>query len=199
MNGWREIGSLVVGACWGVFAVVWVIGAVVTHARGPRVVRRSGGWWTMSIVIVALLWVSRRFVSATGWRSLTVDATWLTVLGVVILVASTGLTLWARWRLGSMWTASPTIKREHELRTDGPYAITRHPIYTGILGMLIGTGLFAGLGPWLPVLVVTIALIEVKIRSEERLLSGEFPDAYPAYRQRVPQLLPLARRRTRTR
>ena len=35
------------------------------------------------------------------------------------------------------------------LRTDGPYAITRHPIYTGLLGMLLGTALLGGLGQWM--------------------------------------------------
>jgi protein-S-isoprenylcysteine O-methyltransferase Ste14 len=49
------------------------------------------------------------------------------------------------------------------LRTEGPYAVTRHPIYTGILGMLVGTALLSGLGYWAAVVAVAVAGLEVKI------------------------------------
>ena len=44
---------------------------------------------------------------------------------------------------------------------------------------------------------VFLVLFEFKIRVEERFMLAEFPDEYPRYRQRVPQLVPglrLARR-----
>jgi protein-S-isoprenylcysteine O-methyltransferase Ste14 len=43
-----------------------------------------------------------------------------------------------------MWSAAPAVKEGHQLRTTGPYAVTRHPIYTGIPGMMLGSGLLAG-------------------------------------------------------
>jgi protein-S-isoprenylcysteine O-methyltransferase Ste14 len=78
----------------------------------------------------------------------------------------------------------------HKLRVSGPYAITRHPIYTGFLGMLLGSLLLAGGGPWLAPFVIYPLLLEFKIRIEERLMLAEFPDDYPRYRRRVPQLIP---------
>ena len=60
-----------------------------------------------------------------------------TGIGLVILLGSTVFTLWARFALGTMWTLDARLKEGHALRTDGPYRITRHPIYTGILGMLL--------------------------------------------------------------
>ncbi|HEY0409015.1 MAG TPA: isoprenylcysteine carboxylmethyltransferase family protein [Candidatus Dormibacteraeota bacterium] len=78
------------------------------------------------------------------------------------------------------------------LRTDGPYRVTRHPIYTGMLGMLVGTALLGGVGRWAVVLAVGVVYAAVKIRAEERLLGAEFPEDYPRYRERVPQLVPAS-------
>jgi len=89
-----------------------------------------------------------------------------------------------------MWTAAPTVKQEHQLRTSGPYAITRHPIYSGLLGMLLGSGLLLGAGRWILYCPIYLVLLQFKIHTEERLMLAEFPDDYPRYRQRVQQLVP---------
>jgi protein-S-isoprenylcysteine O-methyltransferase Ste14 len=93
-----------------------------------------------------------------------------------------------------MWSSAPKVKSGHELRTDGPYAITRHPIYTGMLGMLLGTSLAAGLGASTILFPVGLAMFLIKIRSEERLMTATFPQEYPRYRRQVPQLVPGLRR-----
>ena len=86
-----------------------------------------------------------------------------------------------------------TIKVDHELRTAGPYGLTRHPIYTGLLGMLLGTGLLAGGGRWIVSFPVVLALLMVKVHIEERLMLIEFPDQYRQYRTQVPKLIPILR------
>ena len=114
----------------------------------------------------------------------------------------TAFTLWARVRLGRMWSASPDVlKAHHQLRTDGPYAVTRHPIYTGLFGMLVGTVLLNGLGVALALLVIGGAMVATRIPVEERLMSETFPDEYASYRKRVPGFVPgmqLLRRLHRT-
>ncbi|WP_037062668.1 methyltransferase family protein [Pseudonocardia acaciae] len=180
--------------CWGAFALVWLVGAVVNARLAPPVVRRR---WVFcpTLVVAGLLLLLRFTVPLAVWRPLQYRAPWLDVVGAVLLVAATGFTLWARWRLGTMWTSTAVVKADHRLRTDGPYAITRHPIYTGLLGMLTGTVLLSGLGLWLVVLVVGYVFVEFKIRAEEQLLTSEFPDDYAAFRRRVPRLLPRPRSR----
>jgi protein-S-isoprenylcysteine O-methyltransferase Ste14 len=97
-----------------------------------------------------------------------------------------------RYRLSGCGTgtprtpAAPTVKQEHELRTRGPYAITRHPIYTGLLGMMLGSLLLTGAGRWIVAFPVYLVLVQFKIHIEERLMLAEFPGDYPRYRQRVP-------------
>lgn len=111
----------------------------------------------------------------------------------MILLGATAFTIWARLVLGVMWSGAPVVKQQHELRTTGPYGITRHPIYTGILGMLIGSLLVTGAGRWIVPFPVFLVLFEIKIHIEERFMLGEFPDEYPRYRQRVPKLVPSLR------
>ena len=68
--------------------------------------------------------------------------------------------------------------------------MTRHPIYTGLLGMLLGATLLSGIGQWIVLFPVGLILFEVKIRMEEHLMLATFPDEYPRYRRQVPQLVP---------
>jgi protein-S-isoprenylcysteine O-methyltransferase Ste14 len=90
-----------------------------------------------------------------------------------------------------MWSASPDVLQAgHELQIGGPYAITRHPIYTGVFGMLLGTVLLNGVGASLVLLVVGAVSVATRIRAEERLMSETFPGDYARYRERVPRLVP---------
>jgi protein-S-isoprenylcysteine O-methyltransferase Ste14 len=186
---WRWGFDAAVWGCWGVFAVVWAGGAVYNHRHSPAVRTRSG---TRDIWLIGGvgLWLLYRFAPAHSWHRLTVGDPWIEVLGLPVLLAATAFTLWARAALGTMWSSGPLARQGHRLRTEGPYGITRHPIYTGILGMLAGTALLNGLGYWAIVVPVAIVGFEVKIHHEERLMTAAFPDDYAGYRQRVPQLFP---------
>ena len=133
-------------------------------------------------------------------QELALDSFWVRVVGVAVLVASTAFTLWARFSLGTMWTLESAVKDGHQLRTHGAYAVTRHPIYTGLLGMLLGSAMLSGLGQWIVLVPVGLIAFGLKIHAEERLLVRAFPVDYPRYRQQVPQLVPgltvLRRRRS---
>ena len=54
-------------------------------------------------------------------------------LGLLMVVAGLAFAVWARVHLGRNWSGTVTVKENHELIRSGPYAIVRHPIYTGLL------------------------------------------------------------------
>jgi protein-S-isoprenylcysteine O-methyltransferase Ste14 len=102
-------------------------------------------------------------------------------------------TWWARIHLGQLWSSSVTRKEHHHVVDSGPYAIVRHPIYTGLLLAIIATVL-------LRVTIITLtgsaliaAGIYVKARVEEEFLRQQLGESYDAYARRVPMLLPLLR------
>jgi protein-S-isoprenylcysteine O-methyltransferase Ste14 len=194
------LAALGIAVCVGVVVVVWVAGALYnafrsadSASRGPRerprsqpgLTARDGGLIGVAVVCVGLAIVDRSY-----FADLAVGALWVRVLGLAVLVASTVFTLWARFSLGTMWSVAPKVTGDHQLRTRGPYAVTRHPIYTGTLGMLIGATLLSGIGQWIVLFPVALIVFEVKIRREERLMVATFPDEYPRYRTQVPQLVP---------
>jgi len=83
------------------------------------------------------------------------------------------------------------MKERHELVTNGPYAYVRHPIYTGMLGMLVATGLAISHWAALPAaLVVFFVGTVIRIRSEEKLLRGAFGEQFEKYARSVPAILP---------
>ena len=182
------MAEIATSACWGLVVVVWIAGALAGGRSGRRQGSGNGAIWRVVTVVVAgaLYQAGRHDLHRLADR-----ASWIEIPGLVHLLASTGFTIWARIRLGRMWSASPdTLQESHELRTDGPYAVTRHPIYTGLLGMLVGTVLLNGIGVSLIFLVVGAAAIAMRIPIEERLMTMTFPEQYRRYRERVPRIVP---------
>jgi protein-S-isoprenylcysteine O-methyltransferase Ste14 len=117
-----------------------------------------------------------------------IGATQLT--GLAIVVAVLLFSVWARVHLGANWSVSVTLKEEHELIRSGPYALVRHPIYTGCLSALAGSALIGG--EWRGALGVALifASLAYKVRVEESWLAGHFGDAYARYRREVAALIP---------
>lgn len=188
-----EVG---IAVCVGVVVVVWVAGALynalhnlhnASHAPRERTRSQPG---SSALIVVAVVCVGLAIVGRSHFDGLAVGALWVRVLGLAVLAASTVFTLWARFSLGTMWSVAPRVKGDHQLRTRGPYAVTRHPIYTGVLGMLLGATLLSGIGQWIVLFPIALIVFEVKIRMEEHLMLATFPDDYPRYRRKVPQLVP---------
>ncbi|MGZ6364617.1 MAG: methyltransferase family protein [Ktedonobacteraceae bacterium] len=89
-----------------------------------------------------------------------------------------------------MWSFLDDIKVDHELRTKGPYHVTRHPMYTGTLGMLLGSMFLSGVSNWAVYFFIWLIIDLIKMPSEERLLKETFGEQYIRYQRRVPQLIP---------
>lgn len=177
-------------ACWGTVVVVWLAGALYNAGHAPRE-RIRGESRPVTLIAASFVVCSIVLIFGRGvGQSLEVEAVWVRVLGFAVLLVSTAFALWARSSLGTSWSVGPQIGGDRRLRIDGPYAVTRHPIYTGLVGMLLGTTLLAGLGQWIVLVVAGLIVVELKIHLEEPLLLATFPDEYPRYRQRVPQLVP---------
>lgn len=117
-------------------------------------------------------------------------AAWPFWAGAALTAGGLLFSVWARRLIGRNWSGTVTVKEHHELITSGPYAIVRHPIYTGLLLAFTGTALHRG--DWCGVLAVAIAFGAFwrKLRFEERWMLDQFGEAYRAYCRRVAALLP---------
>jgi protein-S-isoprenylcysteine O-methyltransferase Ste14 len=118
--------------------------------------------------------------------------------GFVMVALGLAFTVWARVHLGTNWSARIARKVDHELVRSGPYALVRHPIYSGLLLACLGVAVGRGdVGALLGCALMWFGFLR-KLRIEERWLQQTFGDAYTRYRDEVPSVLPwpsTARRR----
>jgi len=118
-------------------------------------------------------------------------APWIEVpIGLAVQVSSALLAVWARRHLGRNWSAAITAKVDHQLIRTGPYRLVRHPIYSAMLGMFLGTAVVSGrLHGLLAVVIMAVAYWR-KVRLEEEYLRHVFGAEYDDYRQRSWALIP---------
>jgi protein-S-isoprenylcysteine O-methyltransferase Ste14 len=116
--------------------------------------------------------------------------TWLWI-GSALVVLGLGFAVAARVWLGGNWSSTVTLKRGHELIRSGPYALARHPIYTGLLLAVTGTTITIGNWRALIGLALMIAAIVRKLTVEERFMADQFGEDYARYRSNVAALIPF--------
>jgi protein-S-isoprenylcysteine O-methyltransferase Ste14 len=182
----------VIAGCWLTFFFYWAYAA-----RGIKPTQETrlalGGWSRVVQGLLALLFFAGLYakpgsplaLSLVGQAHvLRLPATLLTLLGLAVA-------LWARVNLARNWSREPEFKQGHELITTGPYRYLRHPIYSAMMLMVLGTALFTGRVVLLVAWAVLCLVFWYRSRLEEALLTAHFPDEYPAYKQRTKALIPF--------
>lgn len=116
----------------------------------------------------------------------------LRYLGIAIAFVAALFAAWAMWSLGRSYGIRMDVFKGHTLKTDGPYAFVRHPMYLGIVLFHIG----ASLALQSPLLLAMTALIivpftAIRIVGEEKVLRHAFGERYVRYAERVPALIPF--------
>jgi protein-S-isoprenylcysteine O-methyltransferase Ste14 len=169
---------------WGLFWAYWLV-AAFSMKRG-RV-----GWsreLRIRAVIVIAVVLLIRFGAFRG-HSLNTDPA-RAGLGLALFASGLGFAIWARMTIGRNWGMPMTQKDEPELVTNGPYRLVRHPIYTGILIGTAGTAVALSWW-WFIAVALTAAYFIYSATVEERYLSNQFRDAYPAYKHSTKMLVPF--------
>jgi protein-S-isoprenylcysteine O-methyltransferase Ste14 len=111
---------------------------------------------------------------------------------VLLVLASLVLVTAAVRTLGKQWSLQARVLEHHELIRRGPYRIVRHPIYTGMFGMLIASSLVDG--HWLGLIIASVVYYlgtMIRIHSEEKLLREQFGSQYDEYAREVPAFIPF--------
>jgi len=178
-----------IAGCWAIFFLFWIVAAFFVKPTFERVTSSTAILARIALSIGIFLLVARRgsllpfsALPPTPLRS---------VGGDVVCVLGLLLALWARITLGRNWSASVTFKKGHELIRTGPYARVRHPIYSAVLLMIIGTTIFFGRIEGIILVAVAIAGFWMKLRAEERLMTTHFPTEYPTYKAQTKALIPF--------
>lgn len=113
------------------------------------------------------------------------------ILALSIAALSAWLVNSAARHLGKQWSLAARIVEDHLLIQDGPYRFVRNPIYAGMFGMLVATGLTVA--PFLLLLAAAAIFLVgtwIRVRVEERLLRKTFGSHFDDYAHKVPALIP---------
>ena len=179
--------GLLILACWVFLTLYWRI-----SARSVKPAAERRGWagrlnrlpiWVGFLLLLAA-WVHPFGIVWFGQTAVS------SVAGVAICALGLLVAIWSRKTLGREWSMDVELKQGHTLIERGPYALMRHPIYTGHLLMALGTAIASGLLVAFAGLASIFIGFWIKLKQEERLLLHHFPDEYPAYRARVKALVP---------
>ncbi|MGH3731821.1 MAG: methyltransferase family protein [Acidimicrobiales bacterium] len=186
----RHAASLVTGGAWIALLTVWIVMAFTTK---PTVERRGFTPSLLLIIVVEGLFFYGRHATQHSWvhRVLWTPSADEAIIGAIVVVIGAAFALWARLTIGGNWSGGVTVKENHELIRRGPYAIVRHPIYTGLFAMLIGGTVEYGNVLYVVTFALSIAIFAPKIRSEEHLMEKTFPSEYSEYRDHVKAVIPF--------
>ena len=181
-------GLWVSGGLWLLFIVYWSArakNAAPTSSSESTASRQLHQLLMYGALLLAFLPVPglrRRWLPISPWIGVTI--------GLAIQTSSALLAIWARRHLGRNWSGAITAKVDHQLIRTGPYRLVRHPIYSGMLGMFLGTAVVSGeLHGLLALLIIAVAYWR-KIRLEELHLRGYFGTNYDDYRKKSWALVP---------
>ncbi|MBV9021020.1 MAG: isoprenylcysteine carboxylmethyltransferase family protein [Ktedonobacteraceae bacterium] len=181
----------VIAGLWLLWAAYWMLSAQSTkqseqsESGSSRLIHL--GLVVAAFALVALPGLGIGFL---GWRLLP-DPFIAFLIGVAVEALGLGFAVWARIHLGQYWSGTIEIKSEHQLIRSGPYALVRHPIYTGFVLAFLGTALAANEFIGLLALMLIIVAYSRKIWMEEKWLVHQFGEEYTTYQREVNALVPF--------
>jgi protein-S-isoprenylcysteine O-methyltransferase Ste14 len=186
----ETVSHIVVPTLWLAWLLYWAISARNVKETRWREPLGSQLLHRVPIILAAIL------LAAPGWlprplmRRFLSESGLFPALGVALLAAGLGFSVWARRHLGRNWSAQVVVKEDHALIRSGPYRHVRHPIYTGVLLAFLGT--VVTIGEWRGLLAFLFALVSfaVKSRAEEHRMQRIFPE-YQQYRRETAALIPF--------
>jgi protein-S-isoprenylcysteine O-methyltransferase Ste14 len=174
---------------WAIWLAYWMKASSLAKKTVKREDRFSRTVQSIPLIVgCALVALPDRLAGAWSLANTHFDSQQWT--GLAIIVAGLTFSVWGRRHLGPNWSVSVTLKADHELVRSGPYALVRHPIYSGCLLAIAGAALVTE--QWRGVIgfALIFASLAYKVRVEERWLSEYFGDPYRAYRREVRALVP---------
>jgi protein-S-isoprenylcysteine O-methyltransferase Ste14 len=145
----------------------------------PALGARGGGWVALQFALLLAVLVAG--LVAPGWP----DGArwWLKGAGALFVFTGALVIVQAARALGSGLTPFPKPLEAGALVEDGPYAVVRHPVYSGAI--LFAAGIALALSPWALVPSAALAVVwALKASVEERFLRERYP-GYVAYASRT--------------
>ncbi|WP_241657215.1 methyltransferase family protein [Halobacillus salinus] len=174
-----------------IVTVLWIVEFFLFRNRhtqeGDRLERRS-----FPLILVAIILAVAVSLVMREWEFGVITSPWLWWFGLIIYAIGVGLRYWGILHLKDQFTRDVSVQKGDKLVSTGPYKWLRHPLYTGLLLIVIGFCLGVG-NVWTAVfcgVLVTIALLH-RIHIEEAMLIEAHGDLYRGWCSSRYRLVPF--------
>jgi protein-S-isoprenylcysteine O-methyltransferase Ste14 len=175
---------------WLVFGSIFLLRKRPPKADETK--RVAAAKWGIALQGVGFALVGSFHRSQWWWSPPARFGEWvLAAAAIVLAYSSCWFCLRAVRTLGKQWTYEARVIQGHELITQGPYAVVRNPIYLGMFGLMVATGLaYTTWWALFGAIIVFLVGNRIRIRSEEKLLRDTFGVQFDNYARRVPAFFP---------
>jgi protein-S-isoprenylcysteine O-methyltransferase Ste14 len=181
------LSGIFIALCFALFVLFIAIQSIRIRDGGKRPFEFR--FWLFAVLFILVL-VFHRWLGVHSGRILWLQTVATDVLADLAALLGLVLVIQSRRALGQNWSSEVVVQEKHELIEQGPYAYIRHPMYSGLLLMLLGVALYYGREVWIIIFVCCLFGLYFKSRTEERLLTKSFP-AYSQYKRRTKALIPF--------
>jgi protein-S-isoprenylcysteine O-methyltransferase Ste14 len=143
-------------------------------------------------LLLPVIYIATPWLSFADYRL----PTWTPWAGAGVMIAA----LWLFWRshadLGTNWSITLEIRKDHQLITHGVYRFMRHPMYASIFlfGLAQGLMLSNWLAGWAAVLTFALMYL-IRTPREERMMVEHFGESYRHYMAETGRLWPKYQRK----
>jgi protein-S-isoprenylcysteine O-methyltransferase Ste14 len=182
----------ILGVGWFAWAIRILLLSFKRKAERAAKLDRRARWGILFIAVAyALVWQGSFWTRSPG--------PWRIAISLLLFVVASVLSWTSTRALGRHWRLDAGLNTDHELVRSGPYRLVRHPIYTSMFCMLLGTGLLLAtpLLLLLPSILLFAIGTEIRVRIEDRLLASRFGDQFLDYQRRVSAYIPFIRQHAR--
>jgi protein-S-isoprenylcysteine O-methyltransferase Ste14 len=160
----------------------------VSKAMKMLIVAILGYFASIILYMLDVPWIS--------WSRLAMPP-WLRWLGAIGAASSIPLVAWIHRALGRQYSAELAIQRDHALVTTGPYARTRHPMYTALNMFSFSMAIMTS-----NLLVLFFAVLVMLpfpwiAREEENMLLETFGEDYREYMRRTGRFFPTIKQKSK--
>ena len=182
--------AFVITGLWGAWFVYWHVAAFGTKPTRRSESAASRLSHILPLAAAAALFLRPELAGPALGAPVLARSPSFDVAGAVLVAVGLGFAVWARLHLAGNWSGTVTLKQDHELIRSGPYALVRHPIYTGLLLAAVGTVIAIDRWSALVALALMATAFLRKIAIEERFMAEAFGPAYADYSRSTARLVP---------
>ena len=181
----QQIAVIIFKSTWGLLFLIAMLAQILFANKSKRKAGLIANLLVIIpfVVVLGLFYLERYF----GSVYMSTPVTW--IAGATLVGLGTVGYIISHFYLRSNWSLFASIKEGQKLITNGPYRLVRHPMYSSMTVIVLGSGLLISNSLILLFTPVVIIVYYIRSKKEETLLRAEFPE-YNEYSRKTKMLIP---------